>query len=96
MEIMPTKDCLDESSIDKLKYLKACIQESYRLMPTAPRLARLVETDVILQDYQIPANVSYARAQQRAKNLLISIQPCKPNPSLIIILFPFGYPETRY
>jgi cytochrome P450 len=58
LEVMPTKDCaVDESSLDNLKYLKACIQESYRLLPTAPRLARLVETSVTIRDYKIPANV---------------------------------------
>lgn len=58
--VLPYKDSiLEETDIDKLSYLKACIQESYRFMPTASRLTRFVDKSISLQGYEIPSYVSY-------------------------------------
>ena len=45
--------------LNKMKYLKACIKESFRLNSTIPCLVRLLPEDINLNGYKIPAKVSY-------------------------------------
>uniref|UniRef100_A0A8D8QU82 Ecdysone 20-monooxygenase n=1 Tax=Cacopsylla melanoneura TaxID=428564 RepID=A0A8D8QU82_9HEMI len=40
--------------IQSAKYLRACIEESFRLLPTAPLIARISETNMTLSGYQVP------------------------------------------
>lgn len=55
---MPTKDaCVDENVLNNVPYLKACVTETFRICPTACNLARMLDTDIQLGDYKIPAYV---------------------------------------
>ncbi|XP_014289916.1 ecdysone 20-monooxygenase isoform X2 [Halyomorpha halys] len=42
-------------ALGKANYLKACITESYRMLPTAPCLARILETDMELNGFHLPS-----------------------------------------
>ncbi|XP_073228382.1 1,25-dihydroxyvitamin D(3) 24-hydroxylase, mitochondrial-like [Porites lutea] len=44
------------SHLAKLRYLKACLKESMRLNPTFPVMSRILEEDVVLSGYNVPAN----------------------------------------
>lgn len=55
---MPTKEaCVDENVLNNIPYLKACVTETFRICPTACNLARMLDTDIQLGDYKIPAYV---------------------------------------
>ncbi|CAH3047031.1 unnamed protein product, partial [Porites lobata] len=43
------------SHLAKLRYLKACLKESMRLNPTFPVMSRILEEDVVLSGYNVPA-----------------------------------------
>lgn len=43
--------------LNKMKYLKACIKESFRLNSTIPCLVRLLPEEIVLNGYRIPAKV---------------------------------------
>ena len=47
---------LNVKSLNELRYLKACIQETNRLTPTIALHARVISEDMILHGYQIPKN----------------------------------------
>jgi len=44
--------------LDEMKYMRACIKESMRLMPVVPANARTTQTEVVLSNYLIPKGVS--------------------------------------
>lgn len=46
---------LTQKVIQSAKYLKACIEESFRLLPTAPLMARISESPMTLSEYELPA-----------------------------------------
>jgi ecdysone 20-monooxygenase len=53
--VLPQKDSpIDADTLIQLPYLKAGINEAFRLSPTTPNLARLVESEIELQGYKIP------------------------------------------
>jgi len=43
--------------LDEMRYLKACIKESLRMMPVITGNARTTQTDVVLSNYVIPKGV---------------------------------------
>lgn len=51
-------DTLDASDITHAIYTKACLQETYRICPTAFCLARILYEDTTLSDYDLKAGVS--------------------------------------
>lgn len=54
--VLPKKDSpIDLNTLRELPYLKACIKESFRFTPTTPNLARILDTDIVLSGYNIPA-----------------------------------------
>ena len=58
-QVLPRKDSpIDAEALKQMPYLKACLREAFRFTPTAPNLARILETDIQLQGYNIPAYVS--------------------------------------
>ena len=59
MRVLPRKDSpIDADALKQMPYLKACLREAFRFTPTAPNLARILDTDIQLQGYNIPAHVS--------------------------------------
>lgn len=48
--------------LNQMKYLKACIKESFRLNSTIPCLVRLLPEEIVLNGYRIPAKVSADQA----------------------------------
>ena len=53
-------DCLSVKSLNELRYLKACIQESNRLTPTIALMVRLIPEEFNLHGYQIPKKTMMA------------------------------------
>lgn len=50
---------IPKEAISKASYTKACIQESFRIQPTAFSLARLLEEDMVMSNkYLLKAGVS--------------------------------------
>lgn len=45
---------VDVDTLDNLKFLKCCLKESYRLLPTIPGIARLTQRDMVLSNYKVP------------------------------------------
>lgn len=45
---------LTESSINRMKYLKACLHESQRINPAAFGISRTTQTDMVLEGYKVP------------------------------------------
>ena len=45
---------ITESSIKKMKYLKACFHECQRINPATFGLSRTTQTDMVLEGYQVP------------------------------------------
>lgn len=51
-------DVIDSTDLSQAVYTKACLQETYRICPTAFCLARILEQDTTLSGYQLKAGVS--------------------------------------
>lgn len=45
-------------------YLRACIMEAFRVLPTAPCVARIIDTDMVLNDYHLNAGVCSSNYQE--------------------------------
>ncbi|KAF6204808.1 hypothetical protein GE061_018970 [Apolygus lucorum] len=55
MRLTPNGAQLDSHSLSEAHYLRACIMESFRVLPTAPCVARILESDLKLSDYYLKA-----------------------------------------
>lgn len=49
---------LDANDLSGAVFTKACVQETYRICPTAFCLARILEEDTVLSGYDLKAGVS--------------------------------------
>lgn len=47
---------IDLDKLEQLKFLKLCLKESYRLLPTIPGIARTLQKDLVLSNYVVPKN----------------------------------------
>lgn len=47
---------IDMYKLDQLRFLKLCVKESYRLLPTIPGIARTLQKDLVLSNYLVPKN----------------------------------------
>lgn len=47
---------IDMEKLDQLKFLKLCLKESHRLLPTIPGIARMPQKDLVLSNYLVPKN----------------------------------------
>eukprot|EP00092_Neocalanus_flemingeri_P009084 GFUD01009779.1.p1 GENE.GFUD01009779.1~~GFUD01009779.1.p1 ORF type:complete len:270 (-),score=71.07 GFUD01009779.1:246-1055(-) len=59
---------LTSSSLLKMPYLRACQQESQRMMPVAQGIARQTQVEMVLGGYQIPVGTKVIRFGQVAAN----------------------------
>lgn len=62
-------DCtneIDTSDLARAVYTKACLQETYRICPTAFCLARILQEDAILSGYDVKAGVSILNPSELA------------------------------
>jgi len=56
--VIPTKCTkLNSQMLRNLPYLKACINEAFRMVPVAPNLVRISEEPMNLNGYHIPPHV---------------------------------------
>ena len=55
VEIMQFRDTLTSKDVDKLKYMSACIKESMRMHPTVNGGSRIIDKDIEVGGYSIPA-----------------------------------------
>ncbi|GBN30371.1 putative cytochrome P450 301a1, mitochondrial [Araneus ventricosus] len=54
--IVPNKSPLSVDGLNQLSYLRACVKESMRLCPTVQGTSRILDRDIVLSGYRIPAN----------------------------------------
>lgn len=47
---------IDMEKLEQLKFLKLCLKESYRLLPTIPGVARTLQRDTVLSNHLVPKN----------------------------------------
>uniref|UniRef100_A0A6G1SN92 Ecdysone 20-monooxygenase n=1 Tax=Aceria tosichella TaxID=561515 RepID=A0A6G1SN92_9ACAR len=47
---------IDMEKLEQLKFLKLCLKESYRLLPTIPGVARTLQRDTVLSNHVVPKN----------------------------------------
>ncbi|XP_060858146.1 ecdysone 20-monooxygenase-like [Metopolophium dirhodum] len=52
--LAPTGTPITNEHLKKAKYLNACIMEAHRFKPTAPCIARVLESKIIYDDYCLP------------------------------------------
>lgn len=57
-EVETLNDEVMQDDVQKAVYTRAAIQESFRMLPTAFALARILEKDLILSGYHVKAGVS--------------------------------------
>lgn len=61
LDIMPVKEVdLTAEKLNELQFLHLCMQESFRLLPTVPLIARCSSEAIKINGIQIPANVPIA------------------------------------
>ncbi|XP_069693132.1 probable cytochrome P450 CYP44 isoform X2 [Periplaneta americana] len=49
------EDVITYSTIQKLSYLKAVVKETFRLYPTGTEISRIIQKDLVLSGYHVPA-----------------------------------------
>ena len=59
---------IDESKLNKMKYLKACLHESQRMLPITVGTARISQVDMVLSGYQVPKGTFVFRGGQLMSN----------------------------
>ncbi|KAH9489639.1 hypothetical protein Btru_045543 [Bulinus truncatus] len=67
LQILGRDQYVTAEKLSKMEYLKACIKESFRLIyPTTLGPTKVLETDVVVSGYRIPAGVRFMLANFRA------------------------------
>lgn len=56
--------------LNQMKYLKACVKESFRLNSTIPCLVRLLPEEIVLNGYRIPAKVGVSLPEDHRSDQL--------------------------
>jgi ecdysone 20-monooxygenase len=60
---------ITHDKISKMKYLRACVTESFRLFPTASQLARIVEEETVVSDGHLLPKYSVVLCHHRIASL---------------------------
>lgn len=55
---------VSQEALKKTSYLKACITEGFRMLPTAPCVARILESPLKLGPYDLQSGVSFERSRK--------------------------------
>ena len=55
VEVVGERGRVTEAKLKKLRYLKACLQESQRMRPTCAGFTRETQQEMVLGGYQIPS-----------------------------------------
>lgn len=58
LSVVGQDEDVTSQSLAKLSYLKACVKESMRLNPIVAALGRILDQDIVLSGYNVPAQVS--------------------------------------
>lgn len=58
LSVVGQDENVTSQSLAKLSYLKACVKESMRLNPIVAALGRILDQDIVLSGYNVPAQVS--------------------------------------
>lgn len=58
LSVVGQDEDVTSQSLAKLSYLKACVKESMRLNPILSSLGRILDQDIVLSGYNVPAQVS--------------------------------------
>ncbi|XP_006812664.1 putative cytochrome P450 301a1, mitochondrial [Saccoglossus kowalevskii] len=53
--ILPDKSPITPEALKSMRYLKACIKETFRLFPLVPTNTRVTAKDLVMSGYQIPS-----------------------------------------
>ncbi|XP_077982434.1 cytochrome P450 10-like [Glandiceps talaboti] len=53
---LPEDNSINAEILQKLPYLKACIKETHRMLPTIDGTTRILDKEIILSGYRIPPN----------------------------------------
>ena len=61
-------ESITESKLNKMRYLKACLQESQRLLPVIAGTSRVAQNDCVISRYQIPKGTKLIYFFQVASN----------------------------
>ena len=61
-------DLITESGLNKVRYLKACLQESQRMLPVVAGTSRITNVDMVLSGYQVPKGTFVFRVGQVTSN----------------------------
>lgn len=69
-DILGNQGILDTSSLAKMKYLKACLQESMRLLPVAAFTVRTTQEAMVLGGFQVPVGTWVVRCSSSPPLLL--------------------------
>ncbi|XP_075226530.1 ecdysone 20-monooxygenase-like [Lycorma delicatula] len=100
--VAPEDSLITSDTLQEAPYLRACVMEAFRILPTAPCIARILEEDTVLSEYNLKAgNVVLCHTRlacQDEKNFtkanefyperwLNSNQDCQNSPFLVA---PFG------
>lgn len=59
---------IDSNDLAQAVYTKACLQETYRICPTAFCLARILQDDTCLSGYQVKAGVRFLLKTHKVKS----------------------------
>ncbi|XP_066267323.1 probable cytochrome P450 49a1 [Branchiostoma lanceolatum] len=103
MEVVPAGQPVDDKMLNKMRYLRAVVKETFRLFPTATSNVRKLDRDVVLSGYVVPAKTTILMAH----DVISSLPEYYPEPEVFkperwlrddessgvqpFTLLPFGY-----
>ena len=61
-------ECITEAKLNKMRYLKACLHESQRILPATVGTSRIAQKDYVISGYQIPKGTMVINYNQVASN----------------------------
>ncbi|XP_066267300.1 probable cytochrome P450 CYP44 [Branchiostoma lanceolatum] len=62
MEVISAGQPVDDKMLNKMHYLRAVVKETFRVYPTAPNNLRILDRDIVLSGYVVPAKTKILMA----------------------------------